>query len=687
MKFEHSTYQQPLSMVGLGGGATSLGRGGAAKQNYWPFTADKFTVPTKTPVYNFNSQSSILPTTGFFMKPDGSALFTMQTDNIIRRHSMSTAWDITTASYDQSTSALLSTTLAGLDNETLRGLDFKQDGTKVFFANRDYVYQYDLSTAWDLSTISSSATTTLSVSPPSTKTITSIFLRPDGNQIYVTIAPLTGNYGSTLGPFDGSYQAFYQTSTGDSEVREYYNYSGSTYYWQLNYYSLRNTFSTVIGAPLGISFNTKGGAYGDGGYDMYLTIHDGGNLNVRHYTLSSRWSVGNVTNGGGNNISSMYNFIQYAFGMGLNFTWRIDSANEGEEIYIPAWFGSIYTNIAGSYGSYTNSNGNTAFGVVSYAGAPGWHLIKEDTTYTNIFSPVANNNSSSDTWGGLSENTFWSFTFKPDGTKLYYFVHDYNSYKIKSATLNTAWDLRTVDSTTVSSITPASFVYNSRHQAMQSLMWNSNGTKMLCGPDTGMNYDNSTFTVLNFSTPYDISTYSNTYDYLVLNSSSGWPSTSYIKCGCASPDGYHLYALHHTSSGSGTNTIYQWTCSTAFSPSTAGTSVGNVTIPQNANQIKISPDGTQLIVMCDRTYVSGTNYPIPLEVTSYNLSTAFDITTATRDKTTVLGNLTGMIHQDYRYHNKSEFNIDIVSNGEGAAENGIYIFHLSSMWAFKIEVA
>ena len=35
MKFEHSTYQQPLSMVGLGGGATSLGRGGASAQNYW----------------------------------------------------------------------------------------------------------------------------------------------------------------------------------------------------------------------------------------------------------------------------------------------------------------------------------------------------------------------------------------------------------------------------------------------------------------------------------------------------------------------------------------------------------------------------------------------------------------------------------------------------------------------------
>ena len=41
MKFENSTYQQPLSMIGLGGGATSLSRGGAAGQNYWPFDTEK----------------------------------------------------------------------------------------------------------------------------------------------------------------------------------------------------------------------------------------------------------------------------------------------------------------------------------------------------------------------------------------------------------------------------------------------------------------------------------------------------------------------------------------------------------------------------------------------------------------------------------------------------------------------
>ena len=88
MKFENSTYQQPLSMIGLGGGATSLSRGGAAGQNYWPFDTDKIIMPTKSPVYTFGektARTSLLPTTGFYMKPDGTAMFTMQIDNKIRR--------------------------------------------------------------------------------------------------------------------------------------------------------------------------------------------------------------------------------------------------------------------------------------------------------------------------------------------------------------------------------------------------------------------------------------------------------------------------------------------------------------------------------------------------------------------------------------------------------------------------
>ena len=128
MKLERSTYQKPLSMTGFGGGATSLGFGGGveARNNFWPFSLkESVVVDGKTPSYSIGDKTTnnFLVTTGFYIKPDGSAIFSMLTDNIIRRHTLGTAWDISTASEDQKTSTLLSTTLGGGNSETLRGLD------------------------------------------------------------------------------------------------------------------------------------------------------------------------------------------------------------------------------------------------------------------------------------------------------------------------------------------------------------------------------------------------------------------------------------------------------------------------------------------------------------------------------------------------------------------------------------
>ena len=85
----------------------------------------------------------------FYIKDDGTKLFILNgaTDDIFA-YSMSTAWNIGTASYDS----------VNLDIQTQelepQGLWFKSDGTKVYMAgqNTNSVYQYSLSTAWNLST-------------------------------------------------------------------------------------------------------------------------------------------------------------------------------------------------------------------------------------------------------------------------------------------------------------------------------------------------------------------------------------------------------------------------------------------------------------------------------------------------------------------------------------------------------
>ena len=84
-------------------------------------------------------------------KDDGTKLYVLaNSPDTVFQYSLSTAWDISTASYD---SVSFSVTTQAPNPQ---GLDFKPDGTKMFVVGvtNDTVYQYGLSTPWDLSTAS-----------------------------------------------------------------------------------------------------------------------------------------------------------------------------------------------------------------------------------------------------------------------------------------------------------------------------------------------------------------------------------------------------------------------------------------------------------------------------------------------------------------------------------------------------
>jgi sugar lactone lactonase YvrE len=84
-------------------------------------------------------------------KSDGTKMFVLgSTGNDVNQYTLSTAWDVTTASYDSVTFSISS------QATTPEGLRFKPDGTKMFVLdnNNDGLHQYSLSTAWDLSTAS-----------------------------------------------------------------------------------------------------------------------------------------------------------------------------------------------------------------------------------------------------------------------------------------------------------------------------------------------------------------------------------------------------------------------------------------------------------------------------------------------------------------------------------------------------
>jgi len=157
---------------------------------------------------------------GLFWKPDGTKLYELGTgSDLIYEYSVSTAWDLNTASY---TGTSIST-----QDSAPSGLFWKSDGTKLYELgyNSGLIYEYSVSTAWDLNTATYSGTSiSTQDSSPS-----GLFWKSDGTKLYEI-----GN-GSNL----------------------IYEYSVSTA-WDLSTASFNTSISTQDGAPRGLFWKGDG---------------------------------------------------------------------------------------------------------------------------------------------------------------------------------------------------------------------------------------------------------------------------------------------------------------------------------------------------------------------------------------------------------------------------------------------
>ena len=117
---------------------------------------------------------------GLCIKPDGIKLYMVGISNeTVHQYTMSTAWDVSTLSYDN-----VSFSVANEDGSP-REVTFKPDGTKMYIMGsaEDKVFQYDLSTAWDLSTAAYNSVS-LSVSAQDNYP-TSIQFNPWGTKMFL----------------------------------------------------------------------------------------------------------------------------------------------------------------------------------------------------------------------------------------------------------------------------------------------------------------------------------------------------------------------------------------------------------------------------------------------------------------------------------------------------------------------
>ena len=168
----------------------------------------------------------------------------------IRQYSLSTAFDLSTASYDSVSFNVSS------QETSPRGIDFNNTGTKMYIlgTNSDSVHQYSLSTAFDLSTASYDSVS-FSVSSQSGVPLKVVF-NPSGTKMFML-------------DFTNASVFQYSLSTAfDVSTASYDNVSFA--------------ITSQDSSPLGVNFNSDG-------TKMYIVGTD--NDSVYQYTTGSAYTV------------------------------------------------------------------------------------------------------------------------------------------------------------------------------------------------------------------------------------------------------------------------------------------------------------------------------------------------------------------------------------------------------------
>ena len=221
---------------------------------------------------------STLPVSVFF-KPDGTKMFVADVINSrVLQYTLSTPWSVNTAAYDD-----VSFSTLAQDAASPYGLFFKSDGTKMYVTgiNNDSVYQYTLSTPWNLNTASYDS---ISFSVALQESIPlSVSFKPDGTKMYVIGNATATVYQDTLStPWDistASYDninfnvsaqsaAFSLTFTPDGSTMYLLRDAAATVYqytlltpWEVNTASYNNinlNVSAQESTPAGLFFKSDG---------------------------------------------------------------------------------------------------------------------------------------------------------------------------------------------------------------------------------------------------------------------------------------------------------------------------------------------------------------------------------------------------------------------------------------------
>ena len=244
---------------------------GSFNNNYWDL--DSVTLETESPAMTSENN---LPQ-GIWFKPDGTRYFmvgSQGSEEGVFEYEMSTAWDVSTATYTGNVHNLAPHYVA----DAWRSVSFNPDGTKMFLTNQDsdQMKAFDLDVGWDLSSFDESdygSIETFNLDdgeiPFKENKVKGHYFREDGLKLYIV-----GETNNSAIEYNLS-SAFDLTSIGG--VSQSYDISSS-----VAPYVSGDTETEING----IHFSTDG-------YRMYTGGND--KDNVYEHRLSTAWDVTTAT--------------------------------------------------------------------------------------------------------------------------------------------------------------------------------------------------------------------------------------------------------------------------------------------------------------------------------------------------------------------------------------------------------
>lgn len=591
-------------------------------------------------------------TTGadIFFKPDGTKLY-MQSNSTVYQYSLSTAWDITTASYD-------SKSLVVESGGNLNGFFIGDSGTKLYGLNDGnyYVRQYNLSTAWDVSSGSFDDTGDAGSGLPSGvySGARTVNFSSDGTKLYVHFDQPTGSV---------------------------YQYTLSTA-WDINTLSYSKRSIPILSVDDELTTGQDGYTYGirfsTDGTEMFMAGK--AKRAIYKFGLTTAWDIGTLYYTGESTpdyfLSELANS---SVAVENNISGIALNTEDGDTFYLRGqqrgtvlqYRGMGHTKTldlsTGNYFKVDLTTGtNIAFSNpppsgVAYAATIEIESGGEYNIQSGYMAAVV------DTGSVDGESTVNGVTFKTDGTKMYQVgqsqdvVHQWSlsvPWDVSSATYETEisvstsgttptcvrfksdgtimyvlnsntdsvyqYDLRIPWDVSTTVLAPGSFSVNSQETVPNGLYFKTDGTKMFV---TGSNGDDLNEYAL--STAWDVTsaTFTQVEDY------PEWNTTSFAAQNptdiAFSADGTRIFVVSNNVQVISFPLSTAWDISTMgnmdrFYNASSGLGIGNAQLLTSIRGIELSSDGTKFFLTGQRAqYFTGTG--TTEQTAGYNIASPFKL--------------------------------------------------------------